>query len=113
MPCSQTQDSTLHVHASIAGGVGTRVKLSWTFFLFAGASGKLLPDTFSCVEPYQFPDGSCVSRTTLNALTGPSATLRFKCDFATSSPPAGRSYTKYGAVVSATGTIRLKRTRFF
>ena len=108
-PCMQTVDSKLHVHVRIAGGVGTRVKLSWYFFQHNGAAGKLVPDTFSCVEPYQFPDGSCTTRATLNAFTSKTVKLPFSCFFSTSTPPPGRNYTKYLSAARATGALHLKR----
>jgi hypothetical protein len=109
-PCTQTVDSSLHIHVRISGGVGTHVKLSWIFFQHNGAAGKLVPDTFSCREPLQFPDGTCTTRATLNTFTRKVLTLPFSCLFSSQAPPAGRGATKYASVVTATGSIRLKRT---
>jgi hypothetical protein len=108
-PCTQTVDSSLHVHVRISGGVGTHVKLSWYFFQHNGAAGKLVPDTFGCVERYEFPDGSCTTKATLNAFTARKVTLPFSCLFSTNTPPFGRNFTRFAAVAHATGALHLTR----
>jgi hypothetical protein len=58
-----------------------------------------------------FPVGICTTKAGLNKFTSKTVTLPFNCLFTTSTPPAGRNYTKYSAVAHAQGALHLKRTK--
>ncbi len=108
--CAQPLDSKMHVSVLINGGVGNHVKLSWDFFHYGGASGTLLPDSFSCVEPLTFPDGTCTTKASLSQFNKKFVTLPFVCLYDAEASPPGRNYTKYLAVANTKGELRLKRT---
>ncbi len=108
-PCTGSIASKMHVSVRISGGVGTRVKLVWDFFQFGGASGTLVPDSFSCVEPFRFPDETCTTKASLGALNHKKVNLPFKCFYSTITPPPGSGYTRYEASSYATGVLKLKR----
>jgi hypothetical protein len=111
LSCMNSSESEQRVLVDISGGVGDRVKLAWTFSLEDGSGSQLVPNTFSCVEPYVFPIGICTTKAGLNKLTSRTVTLPFDCLYTTSTPPAGRNYTKYAAVAHANGALHLKRTK--
>ncbi|MDX6605175.1 MAG: hypothetical protein QOF23_1684 [Solirubrobacterales bacterium] len=108
-PCAGSLDSKMHVSMRISGGVGTRLKLVWDFFQYGGASGTLVPDTFSCVEPFRFPDGTCRSKASLGEFNHLFVHLLFRCFYSTSDPPAGSNYTVYTSSSYAQGVLELKR----
>jgi hypothetical protein len=108
-PCTGAIDSKMHVSMRVSGGVGTRLKLVWDFFQYGGASGTLVPDTFSCVEPFRFPDGTCRSKASLGEFNHLFVHLLFRCFYSTSDPPAGSNYTVYTSSSYAQGVLELKR----
>ena len=110
-PCTGSLDSKMHVSVSISGGVGTPVKLLWDFFQFGGASGTLVTDSFSCVEPFKFPDKTCTTKSSLGALNHKKVSLPFKCFYSTLTPPPGSNYTHYESNAYATGVLNLERKK--
>lgn len=110
-PCTGAIDSKMHVSMRVNGGVGNRVKLIWDFFQYGGASGTLVPDSFSCVEPFKFPDGTCTSRESLGAFNQLFVRLPFRCFYSTSTPPPGSNYTRYTSSSYALGELELKRKK--
>lgn len=108
--CTDKEEATVRANVTIDGGVGKSVKLDWSISLF-GSPGTLVPDTFSCGQPFMFAtEGSgCKQKSaSLEELGGQRLRLPFKCLLkATSSP--GRAYTRYAAVSNATGALYLKR----
>lgn len=109
-PCTGSRESKMHLSMKISGGVGTRVSLLWDFFQFGGATGTLVTDSFSCVEPFKFPDQTCTTKSSLGALNHNRVSLPFKCLYSTQSPPPGSMYTKYESNAYAKGVVNLKRT---
>jgi hypothetical protein len=108
-PCAGSLDSKMHVSMRISGGVGTRLKVVWDFFQYGGASGTLVPDSFTCGEPFRFPDGTCMSRANLGEFNHRFVQLLFRCFYTTSTPPAGSNYTRYASSSYAQGVLDLKR----
>lgn len=113
-PCGGTLDSKMHVSMRFSGGVGTRVKVVWDFVQYGGASGGLVPDSFSCVEPFKFPDQTgvhptCTSMASLGQFTHRYVHLSFRCFYEALTPPPGSNYTKYTASAFAFGDLELKR----
>ncbi len=109
-PCTGSRSSKMHLSMKISGGVGTSVSLLWDFFQFGGATGTLVTDSFSCVEPLKFPDQTCRTRSSLGALNHKRVSLPFKCFYTTTAPPPGSGYTKYESNAYAKGVVSLKRT---
>jgi hypothetical protein len=113
-PCNEEGQTKLTAHVKINGRVGNRVKLTWDFFLDDG--GSLVPSTFTCVKPFQFPEGSskdCSKGTrtaSLGKFTAKKVKVPFLCLYSTTTPPRGSNYTRFGAVAYAKGALFLRRT---
>ena len=112
-PCAAADDAEIFASVHISGGVGTRLKLSWdVYFVPLSAGGDLVPDVFSCVEPFKFPSAECDDgKSTLAKVTAKHVRLPFGCLGTTSVPPPGSGYTKYGTSAAANGYIKLLRTK--
>lgn len=112
-PCTDKEESTLRASVEIKAGVGRSVKVNWGFSSFD--DGSLVPNSFECVKPFKFPSGTasdCTkasNRSSLVVLASRTLKLPFKCLYKTTVPPRSSGYTKYGAVVTATGALFLKR----
>ena len=106
-------DSNLRIIGKVTGGVGTGVEVKWRVSVnLLGTVNDLLPDSFSCVEPFAFPAADCLPlKTTINKLTAKKPRLPFGCLGETSTPPVGSGYTTYGSSASANGAVELKRTK--
>jgi hypothetical protein len=106
-------NSDLRIVGKVTGGVGTRVEVKWRLSLNPlGIGNELLPNSFSCVEPFAFPVADCLRlKTTINKLTAKKPTLPFGCLGTTSSPPPGSGYKTYGSSAAASGTLALRRTK--
>jgi hypothetical protein len=115
--CTGDLESEMNVLVDISGGVGNRARITWNFFQDNG-QGNLVPNTFQCVEPFEFSDGlgdmNCTKGTTianLDKFTSKTVRLPFQCRSSTTTPPPGRVYTKFGAVAKAKGALFLTRTK--
>jgi hypothetical protein len=113
--CAGGVETEMTALVEISGGVGTRVRIEWNFFEENG--DRLVPNTFTCGEPFKFSDPSvgvtCSKGVTANLakLTAKTVKLPFFCLYTTTSPPPGTSYTKFGSTVTAKGALFLKRTK--
>jgi hypothetical protein len=115
-PCSSPDpapDIPLLIVGTLTGGVGTSVNVKWRISTDPLSSANyLLPDSFSCVEPFAFPAAKCDPiKTTINKLAGKNVKLPFGCLGKTSVPPAGSGYRDYGSSDAASGTLSMKRTK--
>lgn len=114
--CTGGLESEMNVLVDISGGVGTRVRINWNFFQDKG-QGNLVPNTFECGEPFEFPDATEINCTkgtriaNLAKFTSKRVKLPFQCLSSTTTPPPGRVYTRFGAVANAKGALFLKRTK--
>ena len=105
-PCTQSLDGQLSVSVGISGGVGTRLKLAWSFI-----PHSLVPNEFRCAQRwFDFPDGdACTTRATLKGFNHKLVTLPFRCSSGTAVPPPRGGYVTFQAAAFATGALHLKR----
>jgi hypothetical protein len=111
--CESGLDSNQETLVSIDAGVGSnRVTLSWNFFQDTGDASKLIPNSFSCVEPFTFgqDDGCKDTKVPISRFNDKRVSLPFHCLAMSTTPPPGTSYTRFGTTVGAEGTLQLKRT---
>ncbi|MBA3865037.1 MAG: hypothetical protein H0X42_01620 [Solirubrobacterales bacterium] len=114
-PCTDEEESTLRANVEIRGGVGTSVKVNWSFS--TSGEGSLVPNNFECVKQFKFPDGggSKCSRSSkssdLTVVASPTLKLPFRCLGKTMVPPPGSEATRFGSTVTASGALYLKRVR--
>jgi hypothetical protein len=113
--CAGGVETEMTALVDISGGVGTRVRIAWNFFEDNG--DRLVPNTFTCGEPFKFSDPSagvtCSKGLTANLakLTAKIVKLPFFCLYTATAPPPGTNYTKFGSTVTAKGALFLKRTK--
>ncbi len=77
--CSGTATSGVDAFGMIHGGVGDKVKISWTFGM-ADVAGHWVPDVWVCEgEGFLFAHGPCKSKEPLRTFTKKKVKLRFDC----------------------------------
>jgi hypothetical protein len=105
-------DSDVLMVGKISGSVGKSVVVKWRVGQGVGSDDRLVPDSFSCVQPFTFPKATCRPlQTTIKKLTDKIVTLPFGCLGTTLTPPAGSGYSQYSSSAAAHGTVTLKRTK--
>jgi hypothetical protein len=112
--CSSGLDSNQETLVAIDAGVGSnRVTLTWNFFQDTNDASKLVPNSFSCVEPFTFgsDDGCKDTRVSISRFNDKRLSLPFNCLAMSTTPPPGTSYTRFGTTVGAEGSLQLKRTK--
>jgi hypothetical protein len=112
--CSSSEETEMTALVDISGGVGNRARITWNFFQDNG--DRLVPNTFTCGEPFKFSDPSegvnCKApKVDLSTLTAKKVKLPFFCLSTATSPPPGTNYTKFGSAVTAKGALFLTRTK--
>jgi hypothetical protein len=111
--CNSGLESNQTVLVGMDAGVGkNRLTVTWNFFQDTGDGSRLVPNSFSCVEPFRFgdDDGCKDTRVSISKFNAKRVSLPFNCLALTTTPPPGTNYTRFGTTVGANGTLHLKRT---
>jgi hypothetical protein len=112
--CNSALDSNQEVLVDFEAGVGSnRLTVLWNFFQDTGDGSRLVPNSFTCVEPFMFSedDGCPVTKVPISKLNAKKVSLPFNCLAMSTTPPPGTNYTRFGTTVGASGTLHLLRLK--